>query len=179
METDGCSHVSRPYRGHPDPASGPGRSSLRSRPIDSATEICNLLYRYAELIDSGRFEELVEELFRHTCFIVGPPGTPTIGPDQMLETFRHTTIRHADGTLRTKHVITNPIVDVDEDAGTAVCRSYYTVFQQTGTLPLQAILSGRYHDRFERVEGRWRFAERDYTKIDLVGDLSQHVKIKL
>ena len=153
--------------------------SLTSPAIDSATEICNLLYRYAELMDGGRFEDVVDELFRHTRFIVGPDGAPTLGADEMLETFRRTTIRHADGTLRTKHVITNPIVEVDEENATATCRSYYTVFQQTDSLPLQAIVSGRYSDRFERVDGRWRFCERDYTQVDLVGDLSQHLRIGL
>ena len=130
-------------------------------------------------MDGGRFEEVVDELFRHTRFIVGPEGARPLGPDEMLETFRRTTIRHPDGTLRTKHVITNPILEVDEERGTASCRSYYTVFQQTGTLALQPIISGRYQDRFERVEGRWRFCERDYTKVDLVGDLSQHLRIEV
>lgn len=130
-------------------------------------------------MDAARFEDVIEELFSHARFIVAPPPARSIGPEKMLETFRRTTIRHPDGTLRTKHVVTNPIVEVDEDAGTATCRSYYTVFQQTDSLPLQAILSGRYHDRFERVDGRWRFTERDYTLVDLVGDLSQHVTIAL
>lgn len=156
-----------------------GGAVARVSRIDSATEICNLIYRYAELIDAGRFEDLVEDLFGHTRFIVGPEGTPTIGPQEMLEMFRSTTIRHEDGTPRTKHLVTNPILDIDEDAGTATCRSYYTVFQQTDTLALQPVVSGRYHDRFERAEGAWRFAERDYTKVDLMGDLSQHLRIWL
>ncbi|MBV8930111.1 MAG: nuclear transport factor 2 family protein, partial [Mycobacteriaceae bacterium] len=81
---------------------------------------------------------------------------------------------HPDGTPRTKHVVTNPIIEIDEN--TATCRSYYTVLQQTDTLPLQVIVSGRYHDRFERVEGRWRFCYRDYSLMDLIGDLSQHLR---
>lgn len=130
-------------------------------------------------MDAARFEDVVEELFGHTRFVVGPEGAPTFGPGEMLETFRRTTIVHPDGTLRTKHVITNPIIDIDEEANTATCRSYYTVYQQTDTLPLQVIVSGRYLDRFEREGARWRFAERDYTKVDLVGDLSQHLRIRL
>jgi 3-phenylpropionate/cinnamic acid dioxygenase small subunit len=148
-------------------------------PVSSETEIFNLLYRYAELIDSGRFDEIASELFAHARLIVGPEGTPTFDARQMLDTFTATTIRYADGTPRTKHVITNPILEVDEDAGTATCRSYYTVFQQTGSLPLQPVVSGRYHDRFERVAGKWRFVERDYTKVDLVGDVSQHLTFPL
>jgi len=48
---------------------------------------------------------------------------------------------------------TNPIIEVDEDAGAATCRwghlplagDYYTVLQQTEELPLQTIVAGRYH----------------------------------
>ena len=88
-----------------------------------------------------------------------------------------TTIRYPDGTPRTKHVITNPIVEVDDDAGTATCRSYYTVLQQTDSLPLQPVVAGRYHDRFGRIDGDWWFTERDYTMLDMVGDVSQHLRM--
>jgi len=81
------------------------------------------------------------------------------------------------GTPRTKHVVTNPIVEVDEEAGTATCRSYYTVFQATPDLPLQAICAGRYHDAFVRIEGTWHFSQRDYSLLDLIGDVSQHLLI--
>ena len=73
-------------------------------------------------------------------------------------------------------MVTNPIVEVDESAGTATCRSYYTVLQQTETLPLQVIAAGRYHDTFARVDGAWGFASRDYSLFDMQGDLSQHLR---
>lgn len=141
--------------------------------------ICNLLYRYAELIDAGRFEDIITELFADAEFTVLPAGQPRIGPDAMLQMIRRTTICYPDGTPRTKHVITNPIIELDPDGRHATCRSYYTVFQQTDSVPFQAILSGRYHDLFEKVDGRWRFKERDYTRIDFVGDVSQHVRVDL
>jgi hypothetical protein len=37
------------------------------------------------------------------------------------------------------------------------------------------IVAGRYDDRFERVDGRWRFSYRDYTMMDQIGDLSHHL----
>ena len=40
--------------------------------------------------------------------------------------------------------------------------------------PLQPIITGRYHDRFESVDGTWRFSERAYL-MDLTGDLSSHL----
>ena len=82
---------------------------------------------------------------------------------------------HEDGTPRTKHVTTNLVVEVDAAAGTATARSYFTVLQQTAAIPLQPIVAGRYHDRFVRDGGRWRFAER-VVYMDLVGDLRDHLR---
>lgn len=145
----------------------------------SEAAITNVLYRYAEMVDAGRFEDLAGELFAHAEFIVAPPPARRIDGAAMAGLMVATTIRHGDGTPRTRHVITNPIVEVDEQAGTATCRSYYTVLQQTETLPLQPVVAGRYHDRFARIAGEWCFTERDYTMIDMVGDVSQHLRMQL
>jgi len=37
--------------------------------------------------------------------------------------------------------------------------------------PIRPVLAGRYHDRFARVDGAWRFAERAYL-VDLTGSES-------
>ena len=62
------------------------------------------------------------------------------------------------------------------DGDTATSRCYYTVLQQTDVLALQPIIAGRYHDRFERIDGGWRFADRLIFS-DLIGDLSQHLMV--
>ena len=144
----------------------------------SEAAITNLLYRYAEMVDSGLFEELAGELFAHARFVVAPAPAEPVDGETMAQLIVSTTIRYEDGTPRTKHVITNPIVAVDEKAGIASCRSYYTVFQQTPTLPLQPVVAGRYRDSFARIEGEWCFTLRDYTLIDMVGDISQHLRIQ-
>lgn len=141
--------------------------------MGSATAITNLLYRYAELMDAGQLEE-VAAMFEHARVTLGG-GKVVEGAAPMLEQWRAFVRIHPCGSPRTRHVITNPIVEIDEAAGTASCRSVYTVFQQTPELPLQAIASGRYHDTFERVGGTWRFATRDYSMLDYIGDLSQHL----
>lgn len=150
--------------------------------FDSASSevaICNLVYRYAEMMDRGLFEAIEPELFRHALFIVAPPPAERITGSQMVDMICRTTIRYPDGTPRTKHVVTNPIVEVNETAGLGTCRSYYTVFQKTETLPFQPIVSGRYEDTFEKVDGLWRFAERNYTLVDMVGDITQHIRFDL
>ena len=150
--------------------------------MTAETEIANLLYSYAEFMDCGDFAGAAD-LFRHARLRVGgeggPDGAGTVDSDTMLSLWRGMVIVYPDGTPRTKHVITNPIIDVDDEAGTATCRSYYTVLQQTDDFPLQPIVMGRYHDRFERADGRWRFSYRDYSMIDQVGDLSHHLSRRI
>ncbi len=144
--------------------------------MTSETEIANLLFLYAECMDAGDFASAAE-LFRHAHLLMGA-GAPA-GADDILKVWEDNVIRYDDGTPRTKHVTTNPIIEVDESAGTATCRSYYTVFQQVVGGPLQPIISGRYHDRFERVDGSWRFTERNYALMDLFGDLSNHLRMSV
>jgi hypothetical protein len=60
-------------------------------------------------------------------------------------------------------------------AGTAASRCYFTALQALPDLALQPIVSGRYHDRFERRDGQWRFVERR-VRTDLVGDVSRHLR---
>ncbi len=139
---------------------------------DSAVEIQNLVHRYAELIDLGDFAALGELLGRADVGSGEHPGSLT-GPEAVTAMFTSTTRRYPDGTPRTKHVTTNLIVEIDDDAGTAAGRSYFTVLQAVPALPLQPIVAGRYHDRFVREGSTWRFAERRFF-IDLVGDVSQH-----
>jgi 3-phenylpropionate/cinnamic acid dioxygenase small subunit len=142
--------------------------------MSAETQIANLLYRYAECMDSGDFAEAAS-LFEHARLRVGGGGDGTIDAATMLAIWKSTVILYPDGTPRTKHVITNPIIEVDETAGTASCRSYYTVIQQTDDFPLQTIVTGRYHDRFQRVDGRWRYSFRDYSLMDMIGDVSHHL----
>ena len=143
---------------------------------NAATEITNLLYRYAELMDAGDFHG-VAGLFEHARVQQGQGAGETFGSAPMLATWNKYVHVYEDGTPRTKHVITNPIVEIDEAAGTATCRSYYTVLQAAPGFALQIVCAGRYHDAFERVGGGWRFAYRDYSMMELVGDMSAHMLV--
>ncbi len=133
-----------------------------------------LLMTYAEHLDSGQFVEFAA-LFEHATYRIEHSGTTSVseyrGAAEVLG-FCEQTRLYDDGTPRTKHVITNVNIQLDGDSATA--SSYATVFQQTDVLPLQAIASGRYLDRFSRVGGAWRFADRLITGFLLV-DRSQHV----
>ena len=115
------------------------RPAYSARMTAAEVAVTNVLYRYAEMIDAGRFEDMADDLFRHAKFVIAPPPADPLDGNAMARLLVATTMRHEDGTPRTKHVITNPIVEVDEEAGTARCRSYYTVLQRTETLPLHGV----------------------------------------
>jgi len=142
--------------------------------MSDAVSITNLLYRYAELMDAGDLGGAAA-LFAHARIKADAAGSVVLDSAGLLELWRGLVKIHADGTPRTKHVITNPILDIDGAAGTATCRSYYTVLQQTEAVALQVVAAGRYHDSFERVDGVWRFSFRDYSMFDLKGDLRDHL----
>lgn len=148
--------------------------------MDGATtaderEIHRLLHRYCELQDAADFTG-VSALFAHAHYRV-EGGPAVFGADAVraLKTAHDHT--HEDGTLRTAHVTTNTIVDIDADhlPPLARTRSYFTVFQATTSLALQPVVAGSYLDTFEKVDGAWRFADRLIVAA-LVGDLSQHLR---
>jgi 3-phenylpropionate/cinnamic acid dioxygenase small subunit len=136
--------------------------------------IHTLLVTYAELIDAGRFADAAA-MFEHATYRVDHADRSDVsqyeGSAQVQEFFAGTRL-YDDGTPRTRHVITNVNIQIDGERASSRC--YATVLQQTDELPLQPIASGRYVDRFERVRGEWRFADRLITGF-LLGDRSQHV----
>ena len=143
---------------------------------DDATAIANALYRYAELVDAGRFGEL-GQLMEHCTFSYGEQNAPgPSGSAAIAGSYRSTVITYDDGTPRTRHLTSNPIIEVDGD--TARVRSTYTVLQQAPDAAMQTIISGRYHDTLARIDGQWRFTERCFL-VDLVGDLSRHLRFDL
>ena len=145
---------------------------------DAATEIANLLFTYGSLIDSGDFEG-IGRIFAHARLADEHGQLDVQGAENVTALYHRTTRLYPDtGTPKTKHLMTNLIIEVDEEHDSATCRSYFTVLQATETLPLQPIIAGRYEDRFERVDGRWRFAEKKFFT-DLAGDLRQHLLIGL
>lgn len=141
---------------------------------NSYQQICNLLYRYAELMDSGDLTSAAS-LFEHAAIKNGSADNKPRNHKSILAIWQKMVILYPDGTPSTRHLINNPIIEIDEDNGTATCRSCYTVLQCTDKLPLQIIASGRYHDEFARMNGQWRFASRDYSLLDMRGDMSQHL----
>jgi hypothetical protein len=152
---------------------------------DACDQIRNLIHRYSEAVDLGRFEVL-DELFAEarvrTAMGSGPPG-PGIDGRSVGALFGGGIVLYADGTPRTRHLVTNTIIDVDEPAGRATARSYNTTLQQVPGRGIEIIATARYEDTFLLAGGRWRFSERvirhsslDGVDRDFIGDMSRHTR---
>ncbi|ORA35296.1 nuclear transport factor 2 family protein [Mycobacterium aquaticum] len=141
-------------------------------------EITELLYRYAELIDAGDFDGVGQLLARATFGGTASPATS--GAENIAKLFATTTRRYPEhgNTPRTRHLVLNPIVEID--GGQATARSTFVVIQNVPggsvTLPLQPIVVGRYFDAFARDDHGWRFTERK-VDVEMVGDVSAHLMI--
>jgi 3-phenylpropionate/cinnamic acid dioxygenase small subunit len=146
---------------------------------ESHHAITALLFRYAECIDQADFAGLAR-LFAHGQIRSSAAADPSRGIPgaRMREFYASTNKVHPDGTLRTRHLTTNVLIEIDEAADTATARSYYVVLQATPALPFQPIVGGRYEDRFARVDGAWRFVDR-LIHVDQVGDVSEHLTFDL
>ncbi len=150
-------------------------SSVQETPAEAITK---LIYTYAERIDAGDFAG-VAEVFAHATLTFEGFGDAVEGRDAIAALYTRTTRRYEDGTPRTKHVMTNVMVEVADDGATASSRSYFTVLQAVpGELALQPVIAGRYRHTYAQVEGTWQVATMHIT-IDLVGDLGHHMLFDL
>lgn len=139
---------------------------------DDHRQIERLIYLYPYYLDDGRFSDL-GELFADADLYVGDELVARRDPAAITALWRRYVRIHPNGTPRTHHIATNVIID-DDGPDRARGHSYILVVQHAGAFPLQPITAGDYLDRFAKVDGTWRFAERRIGN-DLFGDLSHHL----
>jgi hypothetical protein len=142
--------------------------------VDDAQLLVNLLGTYCDRMDGGDWAG-VGELFADAVLADEHGTVIARGADEVAALYRNGTRLH-DGSPRTKHLVTNPVVELDGD--TAVVRSSYLVLQATNAHPLAPIITGRYVDTFARADAGWHWTERRFL-VDLVGDLSHHLTYEI
>jgi len=141
--------------------------------ISDERAIENLLYRYAELIDDGDFEGLAR-LFSQAIIKTPFSDDGFRGYEQVFSMYQNATrIHDSNGTPLTQHIVSNCIIELTDESS-ATARSRFSVVQATPELPLQVIITGRYHDNFSKRDGQWCFSER-VMQPQMMGDLSQHL----
>ena len=139
-------------------------------------EITALVHRYAELLDSGQLSDVVALFSRATWRSARPGGSVVTLTAEEVRTTYDRVILYSDGTPRTHHLITNLTIDLVDGAGAATASCYFTVLQGIDPgKPLEAILTGRYSDRFHKDDQGWYFVDRVFHA-DLIGDQSRHFR---
>jgi 3-phenylpropionate/cinnamic acid dioxygenase small subunit len=139
--------------------------------------ITSLMYRYAEYVDAANFDGIGALFARGEITTPGVPGA-IVGADAVAAMYRGSNKVHPNGTLMTRHLTTNVLVDIADDATSATVRSSFVVFQATPATALQPIVAGRYHDRFDRHDDGWWFGQRE-MRVEQVGDVSDHLLMDL
>jgi hypothetical protein len=138
-------------------------------------QIVALINRYAELLDGGQIDEVVA-LFDRATWRASRTGATLSTPEEVRAVYANV-ILYDDGTPRTRHLMTNVTVDIDDSGHEASSSCYFTVLQ--GVIPgepIQTILSGRYVDRFAKDADGWHFTDRLFHA-DLIGDQSRHFRV--
>jgi 3-phenylpropionate/cinnamic acid dioxygenase small subunit len=141
--------------------------------VDAHEDIRNLLGSYCEVMDAGDWHGL-GALFADGVLTDGEGREVARGAVAVAQLYDAMVVLH-DGSPRTRHLTTNPVITVDGDEAT--CRSSFAVLQQVGDGPLVPVAAGRYRDRFVRDDGGWRFAERAFH-LDQVGETTQHLRTR-
>jgi 3-phenylpropionate/cinnamic acid dioxygenase small subunit len=137
-------------------------------------DIHALLVRYCELMDAADFDG-VGNLFRNGVLKDDEGNAFAEGADGVADFYRRA-LKLYDESPRTKHLVLNVVIEPDGEA--MVARSSYLVLQAIDDASLEPIVTGRYLDRFELVDGAWAFVERRFF-VDLAGDLSHHLRFEI
>lgn len=142
--------------------------------MNAAIDIPNLLYRYADLMDAARFDDATE-LFDHGCIVSN--GKEVCGRDAIADFWRSFIQLHDNGLPNTRHLITNPQIEISENGTRAAGKSQWTGLQKKADGTLTIVGTGRYHDEFAVIDGKWCFTRREYAKVDFWGEVSEHLKV--
>jgi hypothetical protein len=121
------------------------------------TEICQLKHAYAWSYDSRDLEALVELFCADATCDFGPYGS-WAGTDEIREGYAATMAR-MEGRFPGIHSVTNPLIEVDLQQGTATGRWYLLdLFFAEPREPSLRIIAV-YHETYRQEPGRgWRIA---------------------
>ena len=122
--------------------------------LEDKDEIRDLMTKYCLYIDSGRYDEWVE------CFTDdGVFDSPILGRWQGADKLKEftQTYRNWTGEAQPRHCVMNSLISVDGTHATGEC---YLLMTHAAAGKTELVISGRYEDVIEKVDGRWLFKER-------------------
>ncbi|HZO07186.1 MAG TPA: nuclear transport factor 2 family protein [Solirubrobacterales bacterium] len=140
-----------------------------------AEQIRALTHEYTFRLDGGDFAGVAALLAAGALRMSakGMDEQEMRGAEEIERFYANQVVTH-DGDPRTRHVISNHVVDIDGEGAHGRC--YFTVLMKPPRQPIQIVVCGRYFDTFERHEGAWRFL-RKVIQVDYLTDISEHFLI--
>jgi hypothetical protein len=135
---------------------------------DDYRAIANIVAGFAHCIDSRDFRG-VAALFSHMTYRSNGIDYAVSGEADLAVFYERVVdeanLRFAGDAEDAKsvihqHVFTNLLIDIDDARQTASCNYYGTVYAHSDRKPHTARWSGRYQDKFRRIDGHWRIVER-------------------
>jgi hypothetical protein len=140
-------------------------------------QIRTLTYEYTFRLDRGDFSGVGELLSRGALRMAakGMDSSEIRGRSEIEQFYAGQVVTY-DGNPRTRHLISNHVVELAEDGETAKGHCYFTVLQAAPKQPIQTVVCGRYSDSFVRENGDWRFDEK-VIEVDYLTAIGDHFLI--
>ena len=140
-------------------------SSLEARltRLEDIEAIKRVMVRYAEAMDNNFDEETIGSCFTEDARWSIQPSTPASGTYNGREEIREFFAGLRSVYSWTMHNLDNAAVDVAEDGNSAVGTWYLVdpceILDEATGEPQAAFVSGRYQNRFAKIDGRWYIKE--------------------
>jgi len=129
---------------------------MEQQKISHERAIENLMVSYAYANDDADIK-LLGSLYKDAVFHIDEVSAKGSGE---IEAIAGSMIQIMEnGRSATTHEITNIIIEIDTNGETATGRAYFTLYKTLSGNPREAIMSGRYADKFFFDQG-WHFKER-------------------
>ena len=146
--------------------------------MDTYQQIANLFHRYADYIDEGKLEA-VSQLLKDCTIADGDGNVLATGYEEVLAMYSGMIrIYPETNTPQTQHVLSNLIVEEQEQENVIHASENFSVFQKLDSGSVEAIICGKYKNIFHRTEGVWSFHRHTMTP-RIIGDMSQHITFTL
>lgn len=134
--------------------------------------ITALLNRYIWALDTEDLDEY-GRLFAHAVVLSTDGRVLARGAEEVAAMIRHyRKLMPQDAVIR--HVNSSPLIEVDTKSGTASARSFVMTVRAPKGEPAYFYRIARYLDRFDKVDGKWRFASRQELSDWVQEEYSRH-----
>ena len=134
----------------------------RIQQLEDRELIRELRATYCFLVDDNQYVELIDNFFTDDArcdFRVRLGDTEPLisnGREEILDFFATIVV----GTLKDmSHTTHNHRIAIDGDCGSGDC--YFELTARDADTAVPMIGAGRYDDKYQRLDGRWRFSQRN------------------